>query len=70
MNGSHNVRRQVVSHTETLHDMSARVLANGGEPNYATEKLACAFRANVRALILLGWSDQDFAEQIEREAQR
>jgi hypothetical protein len=70
MNSPHNLRRQAVSHTETVHDMSARVLANGGEPNCATEKLARAFRASVRVLMLLSWSDQDFADHIEREAQR
>jgi hypothetical protein len=39
-----------------VQDMAARVLANGGEPNYTTEKLTRAFPANVRALVALGWN--------------
>lgn len=60
-------RQSVVREAETVQDMAARVLANGGEPNYAFEKLARAFRANVHALLVLGWRRCDLVEAIDQE---
>ena len=61
-------RQRVLRKAETLQDMATRVLNNGGQPNYAGEKLARAFRANVHALLVLGWRRSDLVEAIDREA--
>jgi len=42
---------RVLDEARTLKDMAERVLANGPEPVYATEKLRRAHAASVRALI-------------------
>ena len=70
MNRQHSVRRQIVSHAETVNDMSARVLNTEGEPTYALEKLGRAFRETVSALSLLGWTRSDFAKAIDRQVAR
>jgi hypothetical protein len=35
---------------EDMHDMAGRVIANGGEPNYASEKLGRAVHEGIQAL--------------------
>jgi hypothetical protein len=60
-------RQRVLREAETLQDMATRVLDTGGEPNYAGEKLARAFRANVHALLVLGWRWSDLIEAIDTE---
>ena len=62
-------RQRVLREAETLQDMATRVLNTGGEPNYAGEKLARALRANVHALLVLGWRRSDLVETIDKEAQ-
>jgi hypothetical protein len=62
-------RQRVLREAETLQDMATRVLDTGGEPNYAGEKLARAFRANVHALLVLGWRRSALIEAIDKEAQ-
>jgi hypothetical protein len=61
-------RQRVLREAETLQDMATRVLNTAGEPNYAGEKLARAFRANVHALLVLGWRRSDLVEAIDKEA--
>ncbi len=61
-------RQRVLREAETLQDMATRVLNTDGEPNYAGEKLARPFRANVHALLVLGWRRRDLVEAIDREA--
>ena len=65
-----NIRRQVVKQAGTVYDKTGRVLATGGEPTYAAEKLARALRATVHALAPLGRSPSDFAEEIKAETRR
>ena len=61
-------RQRVLREAKTLQDMATRVLNTGGEPNYAGEKLVRAFRANVHALLVLGWRRSDLVEAIDKEA--
>lgn len=49
--------------------MATRVLNTAGEPNYAGEKPARAHRANVHALLVLGWRRSDLVDAIDKEAQ-
>lgn len=43
----------VVREAARIEDMAARVQANGGEPNYCTEKLGLALELTVRSLLLM-----------------
>jgi hypothetical protein len=61
-------RERVLREAETLQDMATRVLNTDGEPTYAGEKLARSFRANVHALLVLGWRRSDLVEAIDKEA--
>jgi len=60
-----SIRRDVVREAATVQNMAAR--ANGGEPNYASEKLARALRASIRGLLRLGVSRGELIELINRE---
>jgi hypothetical protein len=60
-------RQRVLRAAETLQGMATRVPNAGGEPNYAGEKLARAFRANVHA-VLVGWRRSDLVDAIDKEA--
>jgi len=62
-----SIRRDVVREAATVQNMAARVVANGGEPNYASEKLARALRASIRGLLCLGVSRGELIELINRE---
>lgn len=61
-------RQRVLREAETLRDMATRVINTDGEPNYAGEKLARAFRANVHALLSLGWRRSLLVEAVDEEA--
>jgi hypothetical protein len=58
----------ILIETTIAQEMTQRVLNNGTEPNYATEKLLRAFRAIVRALVHhLHLDPQELIGAIERE---
>ena len=60
---------RVLREARTLKDMAERVIANGAEPAYATEKLLRAHAASVRALIRdLHTDPQQLIHAIEQEA--
>jgi hypothetical protein len=60
---------RVLREAGTVKDMAERVLANGTEPAYATEKLLRAHAASVRALIHgLHADPQELIAAIEKES--
>lgn len=62
---------RVLRETHTLKDMAERVIANGAEPAYATEKLRRAHAASVRALIHgLHADPQELIDTIQMESER
>jgi hypothetical protein len=64
-------REGILVETAAVKLMTRCVLYNGGEPNYATEKLMRAFHSIVRALIRhLHVNPRDLNEEIEREIVR
>jgi hypothetical protein len=59
---------RVLREARTLKDMAERVIANGAEPAYATEKLLRAHAASVRALIHgLNADPQELIDTIAKE---
>lgn len=61
-------RESILEEAATVKDMATRVISNGGEPAYATEKLWRAFKATVRALIDdLDSDPRELIKAIERE---
>ncbi|MFI4984898.1 MAG: hypothetical protein ACHP93_05225 [Solirubrobacterales bacterium] len=67
----HETREDILSEVATAKLMLRAVLQNGGEPNYAAEKLWRAFRAIVRALVRhLHIDPQELIHAIERERDR
>jgi hypothetical protein len=65
-------REESITEEATIvQDMAARVIHNGGEPCYASEKFSRAFQATIRALIHdLGADPHQLIQAIEREALR
>jgi hypothetical protein len=62
---------RVLREARTLKDMAERVIANGAEPAYATEKLRRAHAASVRALIRgLHADPQELIDAIEKEVEQ
>lgn len=60
---------RVLCEARTLKDMAERVIANGPEPAYATEKLRRAHAASVRALLNgLHTDPQELIDTIKEEA--
>ena len=60
------VDRHLLELADDVRDMGARVLRNGAEPCYASEKLGWAAERAVCALALLGWRREDIAALVER----
>lgn len=48
-----SLRAQLAERAECVKDMAERVLSNGGEPNYAGEKMGRAARAAIEALAIV-----------------
>ena len=64
-------RESILAETAIVRDMAGRVLRNGGEPAYTTEKLWRAFVATARALVRdLHLDPQELVDAIEQERQR
>lgn len=59
-------RERVVDLADTVRDMGQRVVNNGGEPNYAGEKLGKAAYEAITALALMGWHESDITEFVSR----
>jgi dihydropteroate synthase len=64
-------RKRVLREAGTVKDVAERVLANGAEPAYATEKLLRTHAASVRALIHgLHADPQELIDAIEKESEQ
>lgn len=62
--------KHVLELAEHVRDMGGRVVANGGEINYASEKLGRAAEDALMALAIMGESEDYLKELAERAHQR
>src|SRR4051794_6242154 len=62
--------RRLIELADDVRDMGSRVVSNGGEPNYASEKLGHALRCCVRAIATVAdLSEDELVEIVRREHQ-
>ena len=64
---THYLNTRDMEDVDDIRDMAQRVRNNGGEPNYAGEKIYRAFLLCLRLLNRLGYDRKDIDKAVDRE---